>query len=143
MTLLISWSIVVLCLVKGIKASGKVVYFTSFFPYVILVALAIRSLTLPGSWDGVQYFITPQWHQLANFEVWTDAATQIIFSLGPGCGCIITLSSFNARNRNCFRDAVMVSIGNSLTSIFCGVVVFAMLGFKAHESGLAISEVII
>lgn len=35
--LLLAWIIVFLCLSKGVQSSGKVVYFTALFPYVVLV----------------------------------------------------------------------------------------------------------
>ena len=53
-------------------------------------------------------------------RVWVDAATQVIFSLGPACGCVITLSSYNKFTRDCHRDAVIIALTNSLTSLFSG-----------------------
>ena len=46
--LLTAWIIIFLCLIKGIKSSGKVVYFTATFPYFVLVILLIKAVTLPG-----------------------------------------------------------------------------------------------
>lgn len=46
--LLAAWIIIFLCLIKGIKSSGKVVYFTALFPYVVLIILLIKACTLPG-----------------------------------------------------------------------------------------------
>ncbi len=40
------------CLFRGIKSSGKVVYFTAIFPYVVLIILLIRAVTLPGDLVG-------------------------------------------------------------------------------------------
>jgi len=40
--LLLSWVILYLCLMKGVQSSGKVTYFTAFFPYCVLLALLIR-----------------------------------------------------------------------------------------------------
>ena len=41
-TLGLAWLIVAVCLLKGVKSSGKVVYFTSLFPYALLIVLAFR-----------------------------------------------------------------------------------------------------
>ena len=60
------------------------------------------------------------WVRLADVGVWVDAATQVIFSLGPACGCVITLSSYNKFTRDCHRDAVLIALTNSVTSLFSG-----------------------
>lgn len=39
--LALGWLIAFLCLIKGIKSAGKVIYFTALFPYVILTALLV------------------------------------------------------------------------------------------------------
>jgi SNF family Na+-dependent transporter len=59
--LLFSWICVFLSLWKGVKSSGKVAYFTAIFPYVVLLILLVRGVTLEGAWTGIKYFIEPQW----------------------------------------------------------------------------------
>ena len=44
-------------------------YFTAFFPYVVLTILLIRGLTLDGSIDGIVYFLLPKWESLLNAKV--------------------------------------------------------------------------
>ncbi|KAL4009295.1 hypothetical protein ACER0C_003147 [Sarotherodon galilaeus] len=96
--LFVSWSVVFLCLIRGVKSSGKVVYFTATFPYVVLTILFIRGITLDGAINGIKYYLTPQWQ-----KVWGDAASQIFYSLGCAWGSLITMASYNKFHNNCFR----------------------------------------
>ncbi len=62
--------------------------------------------------------------------------------MGPACGCVITLASYNKSDRDCVRDAVVVALINSATSILCGVVVFSIIGFMAKTRGVAFDAVV-
>lgn len=66
----ISWLIIALILIKGVESSGKASYFLAIFPYIIMLILLVRSLTLPGAFDGVLYFLKPQWDKLLDPKVY-------------------------------------------------------------------------
>ncbi|XP_038630617.1 sodium- and chloride-dependent neutral and basic amino acid transporter B(0+)-like [Scyliorhinus canicula] len=142
--LLLAWLIAGAALSKGIKSSGKVVYFTATFPYVILTILLIRGLTLEGAYKGIEFYIGSQsdFSKLADAEVWKDAAVQIFYSLSVGWGNIITLSSYNKFHNNCFRDTIIVCAVNCATSVFAGFVIFSILGHMVHVQDKTISEVV-
>lgn len=93
--LLIAWILNALAVAKGVKSVGKVVYFTALFPFVILTALLIRGLTLPGSTEGIMFYVIPQWDKLASSEVWGDASSQIFYSYSLAVGALVTLASYN------------------------------------------------
>lgn len=57
------------------KVTGKLVYFTSLFPYVVLLILGIRGWLLPGAEIGIKFYVTPDFSRLADIGVWIDAAS--------------------------------------------------------------------
>jgi solute carrier family 6 (neurotransmitter transporter, glycine) member 5/9 len=68
--LLLAWSIVFLVIVRGVKSSGKVSYFLALFPYVVMITILVRGVTLDGSIDGILFFLKPQWGEILNPKVW-------------------------------------------------------------------------
>lgn len=139
--LLLAWIVVVVCLIKGIKSSGKVVYFTATFPYVILLILLVRGSLLDGAIDGVKFFVIPEWKKLAKLEVWVAAAGQMFFSLGVSFGGIIMFGSYNRFNNNVYNDALLISSMDVITSVISGFVIFTNLGGMAKKIGVGIHEV--
>ncbi|XP_067651746.1 sodium- and chloride-dependent glycine transporter 2-like isoform X2 [Haliotis asinina] len=105
---------VFLCVMKGIKSIGKVVYVTALMPYVLLLVLL----------------------------VWLEALVQVFFSVGPAWGTIIVMASHNSFHSNLIRDAVVVTVIGELTSVFAGFVVFATVGFLAYSLQQPVADVV-
>ncbi|PNJ34038.1 sodium-dependent dopamine transporter isoform X1 [Pongo pygmaeus] len=126
---------------KGVKTSGKVVWITATMPYVVLTALLLRGVTLPGAIDGIRAYLSVDFYRLCEASVWIDAATQVCFSLGVGFGVLIAFSSYNKFTNNCYRDAIVTTSINSLTSFSSGFVVFSFLGYMAQKHSVPIGDV--
>ncbi|KAL8582234.1 hypothetical protein ACOMHN_036991 [Nucella lapillus] len=141
LTLALAWLLIFFCLMKGVKSSGKVVYFTATFPYVILIVLLVRGVTLEGNLEGIKFYVIPKWDKLLDAKVWGDAATQIFYSLGVGFGGLLTMASYNKFKNNCYRDAIMVALINCGTSIFAGFAIFSLLGHMAHVTNQRVDDV--
>ncbi|EDL87658.1 solute carrier family 6 (neurotransmitter transporter), member 18, isoform CRA_c [Rattus norvegicus] len=127
------WTTVYLCVIRGIESTGKVIYFTALFPYLVLTIFLIRGLTLPGATEGLTYLFTPNMKILQNPRVWLDAATQIFFSLSLAFGGHIAFASYNQPRNNCEKDAVTIALVNSMTSLYASITIFSIMGFKASN----------
>ncbi|KAG7494906.1 sodium-and chloride-dependent neutral and basic amino acid transporter B0+ [Solea senegalensis] len=142
--LLLSSMIVAAVLFRGIKSSGKVVYFTATLPYVIIFILLIRGMTLEGARDGLDFYIGSQsnFTKLTEAQVWKDATAQTFYSLTIAMGGVTTLASYSKFNNNIFMDAVIVCLLNHGTSVFAGFAIFSILGHMSHVYGKPVEEVV-
>ncbi|XP_014791269.1 uncharacterized protein LOC106884409 isoform X2 [Octopus bimaculoides] len=140
--LLLCWVIVFLCVFKGIKSSGKVVYLIVIFPYIIMFVLLIRGITVDGHLEGIKFYLTPKWEKLKKVHVWGDAAAQVFFSLSLCWGGLSTLSSYNKFHNNIYRDAIFVCLGDSLMSLLAGFSVFAVMGVLGKELNTTVENVV-
>ncbi|CAF1156700.1 unnamed protein product [Didymodactylos carnosus] len=122
--LFVMWCIIYFCLWKGIKLTSRVAVFTAFFPYIPMIALFIRGITLEGSWYGLQYYLIPDVKQLLSSKAWTQAAGHVLWAYGIGWGIIPALSSYNRPDYNFFNDILITGTTSILTNIFSGFVVF-------------------
>jgi NSS family neurotransmitter:Na+ symporter len=140
--LLVSWVLIVLCVWKGAKTVGKVVYLTVPLPWICLVIFVIKGLTLPGAEEGIAYYLTPQFSALLDTKVWLAAYTQVFFSLSVGFGVMIAYASFLPRTSDIVNNAFIVSLANCGTSFLGGFAVFGTLGYYAKQMGVPVDEVV-
>lgn len=139
--LLLAWVIVYVCICKGIRTSGKVMYVTATAPYFFMLALLIRNSILEGAVDGVIYYLKPDLAKLGDMEVWIDASTQIMWSYSIGNGALTALGSYNKFSHNSYRDVTIFAFINSGTSIFAGFLIFTILGHMAFLQDTTVDKV--
>uniref|UniRef100_A0A4W5N4X0 Transporter n=1 Tax=Hucho hucho TaxID=62062 RepID=A0A4W5N4X0_9TELE len=119
----------------------SVVYITATFPFVMLIVLLVRGVTLPGASEGIKFYLYPNLTRLQDPEVWIDAGTQIFFSYAICLGAMTSLGSYNKYKYNCYRDCLLLGGLNSGTSFVSGFAIFSVLGFMAQEQGVDIADV--
>jgi NSS family neurotransmitter:Na+ symporter len=138
--LIVVWFFVFLILYKGVKRIGKVVALTVPLPTVLLIILTVRGLTLPGAMEGISYYLTPDFSQLLNANVWLAAYAQIFFTLSLAQGIMITYASFLKKKSDITNNAFIISLANCGTSFLAGFTVFSVIGYLAMSQGIGIEN---
>ncbi|OQR66232.1 hypothetical protein BIW11_14290 [Tropilaelaps mercedesae] len=139
--LFVSWVIVFFCLIQGVSSSGKVVYFTATFPYLVLTILLIKGVTLEGAILGIEYFLVPDFSKLTSLTIWQKAAEQLFYSLGIGWGGLIMSGSYNNFRTAIAIDSTIIIIADVLTSFLGGIAIFSVLGYMSVTYGVPVDEV--
>ncbi|MBN2270920.1 MAG: sodium-dependent transporter, partial [Sedimentisphaerales bacterium] len=139
--LAVTWAAMYFCIFRGVKLVGKIVWLTVPLPWLMLLILTIRGLTLEGSMQGLAYYLDPVWSELAKPITWRYAFGQVFFSLSLAYGIMITYASFLHRKSDLNNNAGIISIADFGTSFVAGLAVFATLGgmaFVTQQAGHAI-----
>ncbi len=139
--LAVTWLLIYLCLFKGVKTLGKIVYFTVGIPWLILIIMVIRGLTLPGAMEGLNFYLTPDFSVLLQPKVWLAAYGQIFFTLSLAMGTLIVYASYLPRDSDITVNAFITSLANCGTAFLAGFAVFSTLGYLASAMGVTVPEV--
>ncbi|KAK2560677.1 Sodium-dependent neutral amino acid transporter B(0)AT3 [Acropora cervicornis] len=128
-----TWILIWLCMMKGRRVTGKIVYVTATLPLILLIIFFFRGVHLQGYQEGLALLFIPEFNRLKDPLVWLDAAVQIFYSLGVAYGSLIAFSSYNPIKNDSTKDAITVCLINCATSIYASVVVFCFIGFQAED----------
>jgi len=91
--------------------------------FVLLITLAIRAVTLPGSMAGVRYLFNADFHKITP-QVVLNAMAQAFFSLSLGMGAMITYGSYLARKENLPKAGVTVAVADTAVALLAGLMIF-------------------
>ena len=94
--LALCWLLIALSLIKGVQSYGKLSYFITIFPYIILTTFLIVMGLQDGFSNGITgFYMKADWEKIQDLDVWVAACTQIFYSLGVGIGSQLLLCSYN------------------------------------------------
>ncbi|XP_028392282.1 sodium- and chloride-dependent transporter XTRP3A-like isoform X1 [Dendronephthya gigantea] len=131
----ISWVLVLLYNIKGVKSAVKPGYIILITAVVLYVALFLLVVHLEDWARGLAILVDfkmDQINKLLNIEIWRDAATQVFFSLGIGYGTIFIYSSYNKASFKCKTAALCYGLVDTTVGICSCIIVFSLQGFQAH-----------
>ena len=140
--LLLGWVAVYFSAWKGVISISKVVTWTATLPFIILIILAIRAITLPGASEGLHLLLVPDWSALLSPGLWLAAFSQVFFTLSLAFGIMFAYGSLKAPESEITRSVSLVAAGNFLVSILAAIVVFGTLGYLALQQNLPVTEVV-
>ncbi len=129
-----NWPLQVLCAAIVAAASAEVVgrgvkrgiekasiVFVPLFG-VLMVLLAIRSVTLPGAWEGIVYLVTPNWGDVTR-QALLAATGQAFFSLGLGGTFFVIYGSYLQSSESLPRRAISTAVGDVAASLLAAFAV--------------------
>ena len=106
---------------------------------LLLIALALRAVTLPGAGAGLTYYLSPDLSALADIGVFTAALGQAFFSLSLGMGCILTYGSYFSRQDGIASAALWIVALDTSIALLAGFIIFpvgfSIAGFDPTTSG--------
>jgi len=106
---------------EGIEKSSKVIMPAFFILFLLLI---IRSVTLPGSGAGLQWYIGGfRWHDLTGSSM-AAAMGQVIFSLSLGGTFMVVYGSYLKKDTNLIRTGIMNGIGDTVAALMAGFAIF-------------------
>ncbi len=91
---------------------------------ILMIASAVRAVTLPGAADGLRFMFMPRWELLADYHIWIQALTQNAWDTGAGWGLILTYAVYMKKNEDIPMNALFIGIGNNAVSLLAGVTIF-------------------
>lgn len=114
-------------LVKGvIEGIERVIRWIMPLFLLLVLALMVRALFLPGAMEGVKFYIIPDFSKI-NAEVILLALGQVFFALSIGFGVMVTLSSYLSKDEDIIGISSSAGIINTLIPFAIGLIIFPAL----------------
>ena len=117
--LLATTLIVVVGIKDGIEKFSKVMMPLLF---VMVLAIAVYSITLPGAKAGIEYLFYPDFSKLTGASV-AAALGQAFFSLSLGFGTIMTYASYVSRKENIMFQSAATAVSDLMFALIAGTAI--------------------
>lgn len=109
---------------------------TIFMPilFLLLIILAIRSVTLPGAAEGLAFYLKPDFSKV-NGAMILAALGQAFFSLSIGIGVMLTYGSYLKKSEPIVSPAFQICFLDSFVAFIAGLVIFPAVFAFGFEPG--------
>ncbi|QXM05091.1 sodium-dependent transporter [Crassaminicella indica] len=128
LAILITLSIVIFGIKQGIEKVNKIMMPSLF---IIFILLMVRSLSLPGSIEGVNYLLLPDWSYLLKPITWIMALGQAFFTVSLGGGAMLVLGSYLRKDEDIPSSAIQTAFFDT-SAAFLAAFIIIPAAFAFH-----------
>lgn len=130
---MVGWAVLVTTASFSVCAFGvkrgleKVVKFLMGGLLIIMVCLAVRSMTLPGASEGIAFYLAPDWGRAVEAGLWpmlSAAMGQAFFTLGLGVGSMLIFGSYLNNHRTITGESVCIVGLDTFVALISGLIIF-------------------
>ena len=137
--ILIGSLIIYLGVVKGIERANRIMIPSLFF---LLIIACIRSLTLEGAIQGLEFLFYPNISKLTDYKIWLNALSQSAWSTGAGWGLILTYAIYSREKETPVHTSITLGLGNNTASILAGMAIIPTVFSFFYNQDFSLSKVI-
>ncbi|HBT80225.1 MAG TPA: sodium-dependent transporter [Selenomonas sp.] len=113
---------------RGVKAGvEKITKYMMVCLLLLMVVLAINSITLPNSELGLSYYLMPDFSKVAEYgwkEVIFAAMGQAFFTLSLGIGALAIFGSYIGKEKRLTGEAIWVIVLDTFVALMAGLIIF-------------------
>lgn len=123
--------VVVLCfgicslgLQKGVEKITKIMMVSLL---LLMIVLAVRSVTLPGSGEGLKFYLYPSLERLKEGGIGNSVSAamgQAFFTLSLGIGALAIFGSYIGKDRALTGEAINITILDTVVALLSGLIIF-------------------
>lgn len=94
---------------------------------LIIIVLAVHSITLKGGMEGLKFYLLPDFHRIKDISIWeiiTAAMNQAFFTLSLGIGAMGIFGSYIDKKRSLLGESVNIAVLDTFVAFVSGLVIF-------------------
>lgn len=115
----------------GIEKFSKIILPVLF---LLVIAIAVYSLSLPGAMAGVSYMFKPDFSKLSP-ETFAYALGQSFYSMSVGMGAIVTYGSYVRKDENIMASSALTGMSDLLFAMLAGLAIMPAVFAAGMEPG--------
>lgn len=140
----ILWMIIAVALGFGVCALGlqngveKITKWMMSTLFIIMLALAIKALSLPGASEGLEFYLKPDLSRMVErgvLAVICEALGQAFFTLSLGIGGMAIFGSYIDKERSLTGEAIHITVLDTVVALIAGLIIFPACSAFGVDAG--------